>query len=471
MDVYLALNLIILTALLLASMVFSAVETSLLSFPKPLLQGYAEKNGLLGRAFKEWQDHPNRILSSILIGNNAVSVGATTLVAYMAVHLSQVNQWSLAVTGVVSSISITFVIVVFCEALPKVIARSASARMATLFVIPIFLFDKLMTPFTWMLVQIFNRLLHRMGPLTVSQVTEEDIKQMMEMGQEAGTIQENEKNMIDSIFKFSDTKVNTVMIPRTEMVCVELNTNLDVLVDQIIQNGYSRMPVYKGSVDNIVGIINTRDLLSIWKNKDLIVIKDLLHKPYFAPETMRVDRLLREFQRGKIHMAVVVDEYGGTAGLVTLEDLVEEIVGEIRDEYDVDEQVLEKKVDGSWVAEAGVSLDEVNDVLGIHLAPKGDVSSLGGYVTEKTGRVPKKGRVIEDTEAVFSILEASDKKVVRIKIVKRDVPLPEPEPEVVVAPKRRKKRVKLPAPVEQKIEQVAATENEKSNQGNEQVNK
>ncbi|HTA75959.1 MAG TPA: hemolysin family protein [bacterium] len=471
MDVYLALNLIILGTLLLASMFFSAVETSLLSFPKPILQGYAEKGGLLGRAFKEWQDHPNRILSTILIGNNAVSVGATTLVAYMAVHLSQVNQWSLAVTGTVSSISITFVIVVFCEALPKIMARNASMKIATLLVIPIYALDKLMTPFTWALVRLFHLLLPRMGNATVSQVTEEDIKQMMEMGQEAGTIQENEKNMIDSIFKFSDTKVNSVMIPRTEMVSVDINTNLDVLVDHIIQNGYSRMPVYKGSVDNIVGIINTRDLLAIWKNKELIVLKDLLHKPYFAPETMRVDRLLREFQRGKIHMAIVVDEYGGTAGLVTLEDLVEEIVGEIRDEYDVDEQVLEKKEDGSWVAEAGVSLDEVNDTLGIHLAPKGDVSSLGGYVTEKTGRVPKKGRVIEDVEAVFSILEASDKKVIRIKIVKREVPLPEPEPEVVVAPKRRKKRVKLPPPVEEKIVHVASVENEKTKPSNEQVNK
>src|SRR5665213_2003721 len=457
MDAYLGLTFLILVILLLGSIFFSAVETSLLSFPKALLQGYAEKGGLLGRAFKEWQDHPNRILSSILIGNNAVSVGATTLVAYMAVHLSEQNHWSLVVTGTICSVFITFVIVVFCEALPKVVARSTSERTAILLVIPMYVFDKVMTPFTWTLVQIFNRLLHRMGPSTVSQETEEDIKHKMEMGQEAGTIQENEKNMIDSIFKFSDTQVNAVMIPRTEMVCVDINTDLDKLVDLIIQNGYSRMPVYTGNVDNIVGIINTRDLLSIWKNRDLIVIKDLLHKPYFAPETMRVDRLLREFQRGKIHMAIVVDEYGGTAGLVTLEDLVEEIVGEIRDEYDVDEQILKKNEDGSWVAEAGVSLDEVNDTLGIHLAPKGDVSSLGGYVTEKAGRVPKRDRVVEDKEAVFTILDANEQKVIRIKIVKREVPLPEPE--VAVTPKRRKKRVKLPQPAEQKIAQATHQEN------------
>src|SRR5665213_4508984 len=167
MDAYLGLTFLILVILLLGSIFFSAVETSLLSFPKALLQGYAEKGGLLGRAFKEWQDHPNRILSSILIGNNAVSVGATTLVAYMAVHLSEQNHWSLVVTGTVCTMFITFVIVVFCEALPKEIARSASARMATLLVIPIYIFDKLMTPFTWTLVQILKRLLHRLGPWTV----------------------------------------------------------------------------------------------------------------------------------------------------------------------------------------------------------------------------------------------------------------------------------------------------------------
>jgi CBS domain containing-hemolysin-like protein len=313
-----------------------------------------------------------------------------------------------------------------------------------------------MTPFTWALVQLFSRVLHKLGPPgAVSQVTEEDIKQMIELGQEAGTIQETEKDMIDSIFKFTDVKVGAVMIPRTEMFCVELTTDLDQLVELSIQNGYSRMPVYKGSQDNIVGIINTRDLLAIWKNRDLIVVKDLLHKPHFVPETMRADRLLRELQRGHIQMAIVVDEYGGTAGLVTLEDLVEEIVGEIRDEYDMDERLIVKKADGSFEAEAGVSLDEVNDTLSFHLTPKGEVASLGGYLTEKVGRVPKSNRVIEDPEAVFTVLEASDKRVIKVKIVKREIPLPASDStETTVVPKRRKKRIKLPAAVEEAVPSV-----------------
>jgi CBS domain containing-hemolysin-like protein len=445
MDLYLAFNFIVLCFLLLCSMFFSAVETSLLSFPKAMIQQRSEEPGLLGAAFKAWREHPNRLLTTMLIASNGITIASTTLVAYVAVHVADANGWNLVITGTITSVAITVIIVVFCEVIPKVVARSASVRIATLLIIPLYFVDKLMTPFTWILVKVLSRFLHKVGPAAmVAQVTEEDIKQMMEMGEQAGTIQEEEKEMIDSIFRFSDTPVNKVMIPRTQMVCVDINTNLDDLVDIIILNGYSRMPIYKGTVDNVVGIINTRDLLAIWKNRDLIILRDLAHKPYFVPESMRVDRLLKEFQKGNIHMAIVVDEFGGTAGLVTLEDLVEEIIGDIKDEYDVEEKFIVKQEDGSWVAEAATPLNDINETLGLQLMPKGEVTSLGGYVMERTGKVPRKGLIVEDREAVYTVLEASDKKVTRLKIVKRAEPL-ETEPESVPAPRRRKKRIKLPA--------------------------
>ncbi len=451
MDLYLAFNLIVLVFLLMCSMFFSAVETSLLSFPKAMIQQRAEEPGLLGSAFRAWREHPNRLLTTMLISSNGITIAATTLVAYVAVHVAEANGWNLVLTGTATSAAITVIIVVFCEVIPKVVARSASIRVATLLIIPLYFVDKLMTPFTWVLVKGLSRFMHKVGPAaSVSQVTEEDIKQMMEIGEEAGTIEEEEKEMIDSIFRFSDTQVNKVMVPRTQMVCVDINTNLDQLVDIILLNGYSRMPIYKGTLDNIVGIINTRDLLAIWKNRELIILKDLAHKPYFVPESMRVDRLLKEFQKGKIHMAIVVDEFGGTAGLVTLEDLIEEIIGDIKDEYDVEDKLIVKQEDGSWIAEAAVSLNEVNEGLGLHLMPKGEVTSLGGYVMERTGKVPRKGLIIEDREAVYTVLEASDKKVTRLKIVKRAEPL-EVEPESVPAPRRRKKRIKLPTAVEEAV--------------------
>jgi putative hemolysin len=448
-DSYLLSHLIILLTLIIVSMFFSAVETSLLSFPRLALQRRALEGGLLGAAFKEWQEHPNRILTSILIGNNAVSIAATTLVAYTAIHLAEVYEWSRAATGAVASASITFVIIVFGEAIPKVAARNNTVRMATLLVVPIYLFDRLVTPFTWALMGLINKFLPKfLGHSAVVQVTEEDVKQLIEMGQKAGTIQEDEKNMIHSIFKFTDMKVSEVMIPRTEMFSVDISTPFERLLDLMVQNGYSRVPAYKGSPDNVVGILHTRDLLSIWTHKELIVVQDLLRKPHFVPETMRMDRLLRDFRRGKYHMAIVVDEYGGTAGLVTSEDLVQVIVGDIQDEQDVEEEKpIAQQPDGSWIVEANLSIDDVNRALNTHFLPKGDVASLGGYLTELIGRVPRKGRVIDDQEAVFTILDSSEKRIQKVKVIKRRTPLPAPELEAPPAPKPRKRKPK-PQPVE-----------------------
>jgi len=459
MESYLLSHFIILGALIVISMFFSAVETSLLSFPRLVLQRRAQEPGLVGAAFKEWHDHPNRILTSILIGNNAVSIAATTLVAYMAIHIAEVEQWSRTVTGAVASASITLIIIVFGEAIPKVAGRNNTVRMANLLVLPIYLFDRFISPFTWALMILVKSFLPKfLGRSALVEVTEEDVKQLLEIGHKAGTIQEEEQKMIHSIFKFTDTKAREVMIPRTDMFCVDITQSLEKLLDLMVKYGYSRVPAYKGSLDNIVGILHTRDLLSIWQHKELIVIQDLLRKPHFVPGSMRADVLLRDFRRGKYHMAIVVDEYGGTAGLVTLEDLVEQIVGEIRDEHDSgDEKPISQLIDGSYVIEADMPLDEVNPATGLKLTPKGEVASLGGYVLELAGKVPRKGRVIEDREAVFRILEANDKSILRLKVTKRKTPLPTEAEAPMPSPKPRKKRAK-PTATEVSSETASAAE-------------
>ena len=396
MDSNLLLHLIIFTVLIFISAFFAAVETSLLSLPRPALERYVQGKGLLSLAFKEWQDHPNRILTAILFGNNAVNTIATTLAAYTGVRLAEIHQWNQAETATIVSILVTIVIIVFGEVIPKITGRSHAVVSAPLLVVPIYLFDRLLTPLSWVLGQVVGRIFPSFGQSAVALVTEEDIKHMIEVGQKEGTIHEDEKNMIQSIFKFTDTRVSEVMIPRTEMYSIDLDTSVEALTDSFIQHGYSRVPVFKGNRDNIVGIIHTRDLLTLSRNRELILLHDLLRKPYFVPETMRVDRLLHEFQRGRMHMAIVVDEYGGTAGLVTLEDLLEEIVGDIRDEHEGEEESsIVKQEDGSYLVDASLPLDEVNEALGIHLTAKGLVNTLGGYLVERAGRVPKKGRVVE----------------------------------------------------------------------------
>lgn len=445
MDFYLTSRLVLLFVLILVSMFFSAVETSLLSFPRTRLRQKADEPGLVGRAFKEWQDHPNRLLTTILIGNNTANIAVTTQAAYMAVHFAEANHWNRVLTGSLVSGVVVVVLIVFGEAIPKVMARSHAISAAPFLILFLHLFDKAMAPLNWILGHSVALLFPGLGKSSVSLVTEDDIKHFVEMGQESGAIQEEEKKMIQSIFEFSDTTVNKVMIPRTDMFCVDIATPFEKLLDLVVQNGYSRVPVYKGTADKIVGIIHTRDLLSIWKNRELIVVQDLFRKPYFVPETMRVDRLLREFRRGRLHMAIVVDEYGGTAGLVTMEDLVEEIVGEIRDEHETgDERAIARQPDGSWVIEADVALSDVNEALGLHLAPKGEVASLGGYLMELAGKVPKKARVIEDKEAGFKILDASETSVLKVKVVKRRTPLLL-SPAVEAPVKPRKKRIKSPS--------------------------
>jgi CBS domain containing-hemolysin-like protein len=441
MDTYLFLHLWLLLGLLILAMFFAAVETTLLSLPRPLLKQRTQLPGPLGLAYRAWHDHPNRLLTSMLIGTNITTIAASTIAAYVAIHLSGIYGWSPTVTGTVVSVVVTLIIIIFAEALPKLAGRNFSTQMAGWLVIPIYLFDRVLSPFTWTMAKTLSGLFPGLSHNSVALVTEEDVKHLIDMGQEAGTIYEEEKQMIQSIFEFTDTKVGKVMIPRTDMFCVDIATPLEKMVDLVVENGFSRVPVYKANRDNIVGIIHTRDLLSIMKNRELIVVQDILRKPYFVPESMRVDRLLREFRKGRFHMAIVVDEYGGTAGVVTLEDLIEEIIGEIRDEHEApEEKAIAKQEDGSFVIEADVALDEVNEALGINLEPKGEIASLGGYITEMMGKVPRKGRVLEDREVVFKVLEGSDKAVLKVKAVKRKEPLPLPVE--TSAPKTRKRKNK-----------------------------
>lgn len=421
MDAYVLNQLIFLGFLLLGSMFFSAMETSLLSLSRRKVQEHAEKRGLQGQAFRAWLQHPNRLLTSILIGNNAVNIAAGTLAAYLAVHVADRFGFSRALCGTIASFTLTAVILLFGEVVPKVTARTHPLALAQWLIVPIYLFDRLIFPLTWLVTHLVRWLVPRSTHPTAALVTEEDIQHMLETAEKAGTIEQDEGKMIRSIFRFTDMRVHEVMVPRTEMYCLNVDTPFEEVIEKVIQGGYSRMPVYKNNLDNIVGVLYARDLLSVWRHRELLVLQDLLRKPTFVPETMRVDDLLHEFQRGKFHMAVVVDEYGGTAGLVTLEDLVEEIVGDIRDEYDADEEKeIIKQPDGTYWVDAAVSLERLNRTLGIFLEPTGEVTSLGGYIVDQLGKVPKRGRILRREGILLKVLDADEKRVKQVQITLKE---------------------------------------------------
>ncbi|MFP4323212.1 MAG: hemolysin family protein [Anaerolineales bacterium] len=253
----------------------------------------------------------------------------------------------------------------------------------------------------------------------VTLVTEEEIKILVEAGSEEGVIEDEERDMIYSVFRFGETRVREVMVPRIDIVAIELQTSLDTALDKIITGGHSRLPVYEESVDNIKGFLYAKDLLVHWRNKTTIeALNDVLRPPYFVPETMHAAHLLDEFQLRETHIAIVIDEYGGTAGLVTIEDLIEEIVGEIRDEYDFGEEAPYELVsEREYICSAGIDLDDLNELLDISL-PTEDNDTLGGLIFSQLGEVPTIGDKITLQNVELEVLTVKGRRINKVRVTK-----------------------------------------------------
>jgi CBS domain containing-hemolysin-like protein len=247
---------------------------------------------------------------------------------------------------------------------------------------------------------------------------EEEIQSIIDEGEEKGLIDEKSGEMIQSILEFRDTVAREVMIPRTDIVAIPSDAPIGEIIDQVTRHGYTRIPVYDGSVDNIIGILNVKDLLRLWSmpvgEADL---KPLLRKPYFIPETKNIHLLLHELKGERQHMAIVIDEYGGTAGLVTLEDLIEEIVGEIRDEHDADETGLVELPDGSVLVDSRIEIEKVEERFGVTL-PDGKYETLAGFILHLIRKIPLTGDVVRHDDLEMVIASATERSIKKVKIRK-----------------------------------------------------
>jgi putative hemolysin len=230
-----------------------------------------------------------------------------------------------------------------------------------------------------------------------------------------------ESAMIQSVIAFGDTVVREVMVPRTRMEGVSVKATVDQCLDIFIETGYTRLPVFDHDLDHIIGLVYAKDFLAVLKERDLIILQDVLRPAIFVPESKKVSELLREFRKGRIHLAVVVDEYGGTAGLVTLEDLMEEIIGEIRDEYDTETGPVRPRGPGQWEVDAEASLHDFGSEIGVEFPEEGEASSVGGFVAEHLGRIPQKGARLDWEGLNFEVTEASDRQVHRVLVRRRDL--------------------------------------------------
>jgi putative hemolysin len=388
-----------LVVLIAASAFFSGSEAALISLSRLHARGMLERHIKGSDAVLRLLEDRNRFLTSILIGNTIVLLAADSLATVLFVHAGVPNA------AVWSTLIMTILLLTFGEIIPKTIAVANNERWAVRLAPLLERVAWVMTPVnntflfvTNMIVRLFGVRPPAKGPF----VTEADIRNIVNVGAEQKVLEEQEREMIHSIIQFGDTIVREVMTPRPDMVAVEVNASARRALDLVIAEGNSKLPVYDEKIDNVIGVIHDRELLIALSNGTLAQspIRALMRPITLVPESKRVSELLREMQRGKFSLAIVVDEYGGTAGLVTMEDLLEEIVGEIRDEHDEGEEEPIRVISPEEsIVDAGTNIEDVNARLGLHL-PHEDFETIGGLTVGLFGRLPHEGEEVDAGEHV-----------------------------------------------------------------------
>ena len=406
---------------LLGSAFFSSAETALTALGDARVQALVEAGGFRNGLLRFWQKHPDRILSTLLLGNTLVNVGMGSLVTLIANELGASHALAL-LTGLT-----TLVILLFGEITPKTFAKRHASGFA-LFIIPfVALFYLLLFPLAWLLVQ-FPRALARVtgsDAAPVESVTSQELEYLIEQGAKHGSIDKMREKLLSSVLAFTEVLVKEIMIPRTQVVALEDNASYDEALKLVTESELSRIPVFKGSLDDVVGVLYVKSLLADVKRgiaAGQFSLPKYLRAPFFVPEVMKVSRLLTEMQRRKTHLAIVVDEFGGTSGLVTLEDVVEEIVGEIHDESDIEDKKIKVLSDGVVLADAQVSIRDLETYLDVEFPEGGDYETLGGFLTATAGRVPPTGSLVVWGGLTFTVKAADDRRVQKVEIARKPAP-------------------------------------------------
>jgi CBS domain containing-hemolysin-like protein len=421
---------------------FSAAETALTSISAVKINQIAGHEDKSHPLF-DWLQNPTKYLTTLLVGNNIANIAGALLVGdffrNFILHVGKPEEEALA--GGLAFVVATTTVLVFGEIIPKSYARHHCEPMAE-WIAPwiAFIYRILKYPIRFFMT-ISNLIIRLFGGETTREVpfvTSDDLKLMIEVGQKQGLLDMDEREMLHSIFELSETPVREIMTPRVEMIYVTVTDPLDKVLKTFEEHDFSRLPVIEDNRDNVVGILYMKDLLHQWGMlvDGADVVRQLMRPRIFVPENKRVDDILKQFQREKIHMAIVVDEYGGTSGIVTIEDILEEIVGEIMDEFDEDEHQIVKVDANTWIIDATVHPDELYEALGSQWEnPKEEYESIAGLLLQKRGDLPKTGEVIEHEGIRFTILEADERRISRVRVEKKLAHPPSHEsPVSVVSP-------------------------------------
>ena len=415
MDTY--QNVVLLVFLILLSGFFSASETALTAFRSIHLEKLEDgKHNKQVNLLKKWLKNPNEMLTGLLLGNNIVNILASSIATIVTIQFMGTSSKSVAV----ATIGMTVVILVFGEITPKIIAKNHSLKIAGVVIVIVYWFSFFTKPLIKILIWIskfIGRLLGIELEDETLMITEEDIISFVNVGEAEGVIEEDEKEMIHSIVGFGETSAKEVMTPRTAMLAFEGNKTIDDIWYEMVDNGFSRIPVYEDTIDNILGVLYIKDIMNCIKDGNTNVpIKNFIRPGYFVPETKSIIEILKEF---KAHIALVLDEYGGIVGLLTIEDLIEEIVGEIRDEFDTEEEEFITQIDeNSYEVDAMIDIETLDKELCLNLPESDDYESLGGLIVTELGRLATIGDELKFNGVKLKVLEINKMRVSKVLIEK-----------------------------------------------------
>lgn len=424
-------QLIFLFILILLNAYFAATEIAFISLNDAKVEKQAKDGNKKAKQIQKMLKNPSKFLATIQIGITLAGFLSSAFAsdAFAGMLAPKLNEWmpfiSIAVWQNISIVIITIILsfftLVFGELVPKRLAMKYYEKISFATIGVIKAISVITAPFVKLLTWSTNIVSKIFGVSEQEEeiVTEEEIKMMVDQGEEKGSIEENEKELINNVFEFNDIVASEIMTHRTDMYAIEINQDLYELLDEIDEYKYSRIPVYSESIDNIEGILFLKDILKLVSTRKEIKIADIMREAYFVPEIKPIDEIFEELQANKMQMAIVVDEYGGTAGVLTMEDILEELVGNIFDEYDDIEFEYKKLDDNTYLIDGSVSLYELKKILDVEI-PEGDYETLSGYLIEKLGRLPEEGEypIIEDDKLTYKIQEFEDKRIRWVKVCK-----------------------------------------------------
>lgn len=410
-------QIILMVVFLAGSAFFSAAETALMTLSKIRIKQLVESDVKGSKRIEKLLSEPNKLLSTILIGNNVVNIGASSLMTSLAIE-------AFGNTGVgIATGAMTLLILIFGEITPKSLAAENAEKISFLVAPFIAGLSFLLTPIIFVLSKITGGLVRLLGGKSTDHqpfITTEELKTLVSVGHTEGVLEDDTKDMIHNVFDFSDTHVDKVMVPRTDMVSIPMDTSYEELITIVRDTQYSRIPVYEETRDDIKGILYVKDLLSFDLHPGVqFDLKDYVREPHFTYEFKSTTKLFNEMRASRIHMMIVVDEYGGTAGIITLEDLIEEIVGEIEDEYDTYEDEVEVLGTDAYCVNGDLKVEDLNKLLDLDIE-EDEFDTIAGFILSIINRIPEQGDLIDYEDYQFTIEQIERNRIEKVKITKKE---------------------------------------------------